>query len=176
MKKLLAALCFTLLSGCMTLPVGTSVILGANGKPVAQIETVLVKPQDVPSASQLKNPVWWMQCGGSKSTWTAPLYNNGAPYLPNVQNQFERNLSWWLRNPACNFVGFVIGFEGQTYKVSGQSPVLATTLRDVGRQGWKFSLINGWAPFESYAGKHLEFYIGWRPSSGGFGAKFVWHQ
>jgi len=141
------------------------------------IETVTVVPQDVPTWGMLLNPLWWLMCGGSKSTWTAPLINNGLPYLPNIHNQFLRNLLWFLRNPCGNFVGFIIGFEGQTYTVTGPAPVLATTWRDVPGNitGWKWSVINGWAPFVSYWNGWIEFYLGWRPASGGFGLKVIFH-
>ena len=137
------------------------------------IETATVVPLDTPSWTLLINPLWWLMTGGSKATWTAPLVNNGVPYLPDIQNQFLRNLLWWLRNPAGNFFGFIVGFEGQTFTVTGTSPVLATTGRDIGQLGWRWSVINGWAPFVSYWGGTVEFYLGWRPASGGFGLKFV---
>jgi hypothetical protein len=174
--RVLAPLLALLVAGCVHFPLGgTTVITNSQGKAVAQIQTVVVKPEDVPPTYDLLNPIWWLQCGGTHSTWTAPLINNGTYYLPNVTNQLERNILWWLRNPACNFVGFVIGFEGKTYKVTGTSPVTVNTMRDLGKTGWKWSVIDGWAPFVSYAGQHVEWYVGWRPNSGGFGSKFVIH-
>lgn len=148
------------------------------------IEEVTVNPTDQPPWWQKINPLWWLQTGGSNSSWTAPTVNNGQPWLPNVTNPIIRNLLWWLRNPCGNFIGFVIGFEGCRYNVKGPAPVLATTWRDVGngdRNGWKWALINGWAPFVSYWGgtstkPGLEFYQGWRPASGGYGIKIVWRQ
>jgi hypothetical protein len=139
------------------------------------IETVTVVPEDIPPWSKLLNPIWWLQNGGTNATWTAPLINNGTPYLPDVSNQLLRDIYWWFRNPFGNFVGFIIGFEGTTFTATGPAPVLANTWRDVpgGMKGWKWSLINKWAPFVSYWGGKIEFYAGWRPSSGGFGAKFV---
>jgi hypothetical protein len=158
-------------------------IKSKSGKVIATLQTQELKPLDVPPKSDLANPIWWLQTGGTHSTWTAPLVNNGQVYLPGVTNQFERDLLWWLRNPAGNFVGFIVGFEGKTYKVTGTYPVSTTTWRDLnnGRTGWKWSVINGWAPFVSYwAGDNallpLEFYVGWRPASGGFGTKFVIHH
>jgi hypothetical protein len=138
-------------------------------------EFITVYPTDSPPWWMKINPLWWLMSGGSHSTWTAPAVNNGSPYLPSIQNQFLRNLLWWLRNPAGNFVGFIIGFEGVTFTVSGPAPVMATTPRDENppRIGWKYSFINGWAPFVAYWGGHVEFYLGWRPYSGGFGIKFV---
>lgn len=175
----LTAVCL-LLSGCVTTGLFTTPgiypVMNKKGKVVAQIETAIAKPEDVPPTKDLLNPVWWLQCGGTNSSFKAPLINNGLPYLPGITNQTERDLLWWLRNPACNFVGFIIGFEGVTYKVTGTYPVLANTLRDVGdgsRHGWKWSVIDGWAPFVSYWNGKEEFYLGWRPLSGGFGAKFV---
>ena len=179
MKRLIALALALSLGGCATMgqfsQPGTYLVKNKQGKIIAQIQTEVLKPQDVPPTKDLLNPVWWMQCGGTNSTWTAPLINNGAPYLPGITDQLERNVLWWLRNPACNFVGFVIGFEGKTYKVTGTAPVTANTWRDVGngKTGWKWSRIDGWAPFVSYWGGTVEFYIGWRPNSGGFGTKFV---
>jgi hypothetical protein len=33
----------------------------------------------------------------------------------------------------------------------------------------------GWAPFVAYGDKHVLWYLGWRPASGGFGFKFNLH-
>lgn len=128
-------------------------------------ETVTIAPTPYPT----KGWFWWLRTG---DTWTAPLVNNGAPYLPDTTNQFLRNFYWFCRNPAGNFVGFVIGFEGTGFTVSGPAPVLLTTLRDAvpEQTGWKWSVINGWAPFISYNGI-VEFYVGWRAASGGLGLK-----
>lgn len=153
------------------------------------------------------NPLWWM-VGPDK--WTAPIINNGKPYLPEIKNQLLRNFYWFWRNPFMNFVGFVLGVEDKNYLAVGPSPVLLTTLRDAKPPvtGWKwavlwppFSLgalavaalasgvaflwwpvavvavfaalkIVGPLPFISYNG-FVEFYLGWRPHSGGFGLKIV---
>lgn len=137
------------------------------------IESKTIVPQDVPPLSKKLNPIWWLMTGGTNATWEAPLINNGQPYLPSVSNKLLRNILWWLRNPAGNFMGFIIGFEGVTYTVTGPAPVLATTLRDVNQKGFKWSVINGWAGFVSYWDGTVECYLGWRPASGGFGAKIV---
>lgn len=140
------------------------------------IESKICVPEDVPPRSKLLNPIWWLMDGGTNATWTAPEINNGEPYLPNVKIQLVRNVLWWMRNPFANFVGFIIGFEGVTYTVRGTAPVLFNTWRDVGdgsTHGWRWAVINGWAPFVSYWGGWLEFYTGWRPSSGGFGTKII---
>jgi hypothetical protein len=83
-------------------------------------------------------------------------------------------------------MGFVIGFEGWGYVVTGQAPVTLTTGRDGNPPiyGWRTSWINGWAPYASYWGNvwwlprsyMVEFYFGWRPASGGFGLKFIPHK
>lgn len=143
------------------------------------IETKTVVPEDVPAWWLLINPIWWLMDGGSNASWTAPAINNGSPYLPTITNPIIRNIIWWFRNPFANFVGFIIGFEGRTYTVTGTAPVLANTWRDVGdgsTHGWKWALIDGWAPFVSYWGGWFEFYCGWRPASGGFGTKIVWRS
>lgn len=117
--------------------------------------------------------MWWFRNGDS---WHAPADNNGAPYLPSIQNQLLRDMIWFLRNPIGNFMGFVIGFEGTGYTARGSTPVDATTGRDIRppQVGWRWATLNGWAPYISYWGGHLEFYLGWRPSSGGFGGKLAW--
>jgi hypothetical protein len=79
-----------------------------------------------------------------------------------------------------NFVGFVIGVEDRNYTVTGSAPVLATTGRDCvpAHLGWRWAIIKTkWLrlPFVSYYGGMFEFYLGWRPSSGGLGLKLVWH-
>lgn len=140
------------------------------------VETVAVTDHvPVPWTKKI-NPIWWFKSG---DTWTAPLVNNGAPYLPEITNQLARNVLWWLRNPMANFVGYVIGVEDRNYTVTGEAPALATTGRDCSpvQEGWRMSTINlGWLklPFVSYYRVGVvEFYLGWRPASGGFGLKIV---
>jgi hypothetical protein len=129
--------------------------------------------------SRLLNPIWMLQSTGDDTmSWTAPTINNGAPYLPTVQNQFLRNVLWWLRNPAGNFVGYIIGLDGTNYTVTGSDNVLATTGRDCTPPviGWRYALLKTklmYYPFVSYYNGKVEFYLGWRPASGGFGAKLV---
>lgn len=137
------------------------------------IETVAVTDHEPVPWSKVLNPAWWAMSG---ETFTAPLVNNGAPYIPEVKAQWLRNLYWFFRNPFGNFVGYVIGVGGVNYTVTGTAPALATTGRDCGQEGWRFAVIN-WKvplPFVSYwkAGV-IEFYLGWRPASGGFGLKIV---
>ena len=74
-------------------------------------------------------------------------------------------------------MGFVIGFEGRGFTVRGPAPVMLTTLYDATppQYGFKYSVINGWAPFVAYSGKRILWYLGWRPASGGFGFKFNIH-
>ena len=128
---------------------------------------------------RLFNPIWMLQSTGNASmSWTAPEINNGEPYLPSVRNQFLRNLLWWIRNPAGNFMGFVIGLDGTSYTVYGSDNVLATTGRDCVPPvlGWRWAVLRTkWMvyPFINYYGSSVEFYFGWRPSSGGFGLKLV---
>ncbi len=144
------------------------------------IETVAVTDHVAIPWSRLLNPVWWLQSTGDATmSWTAPEINNGEAYLPSISNQFLRNLLWWFRNPAGNFVGFVIGVDGCNYTVTGTAPVLATTGKDCVpvQEGWRYALINltyTKLPFVSYYRKGVvEFYFGWRPASGGFGLKLV---
>jgi len=139
------------------------------------IETVQVRATTRPTGF-----LWFFRNGDS---WHAPETNNGTPYLPNISNPWVRDFFWFCRNPVGNFMGFVIGFEGHDYVVWGPAPVLRTTGRDATPQvfGWKWCLINYWAPFVSYwgplfPGYQLEFYFGWRPASGGFGLKFIPHK
>jgi len=133
------------------------------------IETVSVAATPRPTGF-----LWFFRNGDS---WSAPAINNGAPYLPSISNPWLRNFLWFCRNPVGNFMGFVIGFEGTPYSVTGPAPVLLTTLYDAAppAYGWKWSVINGWAPFVSYSGRWCLWYLGWRPASGGFGAKFNLH-
>lgn len=134
-------------------------------------ETIIVPPTPYPTGF-----LWWLRNGDS---WQAPEINNGLPYIPEVKNQWMRNIYWFIRNPIGNFMGFVIGFEGKGYSVTGpKGDVMLTTLYDAKppRYGWNWSVINGWAPFVSYSGKRILFYLGWRPASGGFGFKFNIHK
>ncbi len=133
------------------------------------IETVVV-----PATPRPTGFLWFFRNG---NTWSAPETNNGLPYLPDVNVQWLRNFYWFCRNPLGNLMGFVIGFEGSGYTVRGPAPVMLTTLYDANppQYGWKWSIINGWAPFVSYSGGRVLWYLGWRPASGGFGAKFNIH-
>jgi hypothetical protein len=133
------------------------------------IETVFV-----PATPRPTGFLWWIMTGDS---WAAPAINNGSPYLPD-SNWLIRNIFWWFRNPAGNFIGFVVGLEGHRRTVRGPAPVMLTTWRDARppKTGWKWCVTNGWAPFVSYWGGKLEFYLGWRPDSGGLGFKFVMRE
>ncbi len=115
---------------------------------------------------------WQFRNGDS---WHAPATNNGSPYLPSIKNQLLRDVLWFLRNPIGNFMGFVIGLEGRGYTARGPAPVDITTGRDARPPliGWRWAVLNGWAPYVSYWGGRIEFYLGWRPSSGGFGCKLA---
>src|SRR5262245_48383456 len=102
------------------------------------IETVAVTDHTPIPWTRLINPIWWLQSTGDATMrWTAPTINNGAPYQPNVKNQFLRNLLWWCRNPCGNFVGFIVGLDGVNYSVTGTAPALASTGRDCGQEGWR---------------------------------------
>lgn len=133
------------------------------------LETIQVAPVPYPTGF-----LWWLRNGDS---WHAPEINNGQPYLPNITSSFLRDIVWYCRNPIGNFMGFIIGFEGRGYSVTGPAPVMLTTYYDATPPGYgfKWSIINGWAPFISYSGTKVLWYLGWRPYSGGFGAKFNIH-
>ena len=133
------------------------------------IETIRVPPTPYPTGF-----LWFLRNGDS---WSAPEINNGNPYLPGINSRCIRNFMWFCRNPVGNLMGFVLGFEGTGYEVKGPAPVLLTTWYDSvpPQYGWKWSLINGWAPFVSYSGKRFLWYLGWRPASGGLGMKFNIH-
>lgn len=136
------------------------------------IETIKVSASPYPTGF-----MWWFRNGDS---WHAPEINNGLPYLPDVKAQWLRDFYWFCRNPIGNFMGFVIGVEGFDYTATGPAPVMLTTLYDATpkRYGWHWSIIKcGWAflPFVSYSGTKFLWYLGWRPSSGGFGFKFNIH-
>lgn len=123
------------------------------------------------------NPIWWLH---GPDGWNVPDINNGEPYLPDVKNIWLRRFYWFVcRNPLMNFVGYVIGVEDQNYTVTGTAPVMRTTGRDCDpiQEGWRWAVIKcGWLrlPFVSYYKKGvIEFYMGWRPYSGGLGTKLV---
>jgi hypothetical protein len=137
------------------------------------IETVYQKASPRPTGF-----MWPFRNGDN---WSAPDYNNGAPYLPNVKAKWLRNFYWYCRNPLGNFMGFVIGVEGRDYSATGPAPVMLTTWYDATppAYGFKWAVIrSGWLvlPFASYSGKKFLWYWGWRPYSGGHGFKFVIHK
>lgn len=121
------------------------------------------------------NPAWWLV---GPDGWGVPDINNGVPYLPGVTNIWLRRLFWFSRNPLMNFVGYVIGVEDRNYTVTGSDQVLLTTGRDAVPPiyGWRWAVIKvSWLrlPFVNYYSGRIEFYLGWRPASGGFGFKIV---
>lgn len=124
------------------------------------------------------NPLWWLV---GPDGWSVPEVNNGAPYLPGVTNIWLRRFYWFIcRNPLMNFVGFVIGVEDRNYTVSGSPQALLTTGRDGTPPilGWRYAFIELKyirLPYVNYFNGKVEFYLGWRPASGGFGLKFVIH-
>jgi hypothetical protein len=142
-----------------------------------QLETVtMTDRKPIPWQTKI-NPAWWLV---GPDGWTVPTINNGTPYLPDVKNIWLRRFYWFgCRNPLMNFVGFVIGVEDRNYTVTGTAPVLATTGRDCTpqQQGWRWAIIKTkWLrlPFVSYYRIGVvEFYLGWRPYSGGLGLKIV---
>lgn len=138
-------------------------------------ETVFVPAStDVPHKDRW---YWWLMSGNE---WAAPEINNGEPYLPGWKNQTLRNVMWWLRNPAGNLMGWVLGVQGRDRWVTGRAPALKVSPLDEEppRRGWKWAVTrlkpDGWLmlPFVSYYGV-IEFYLGWRPHDGALGLKIV---
>lgn len=143
------------------------------------IETVSVTDRvRIPWTKKI-NPLWWLV---GPDGWNPPTINNGAPYLPDVHNIWLRRFYWFIcRNPLMNFVGFVIGIEDRNYTAVGTAPVMRTTGRDCDppQLGWRWAVLKTkWLrlPFVSYYNGKIEFYLGWRPASGGFGIKIVLPQ
>lgn len=140
------------------------------------IETVYGGDREPISIWKKLNPLWWLV---GPDGWNAPDINNGQPYLPGVTNVWLRRFYWFVcRNPLMNFVGFVIGIEDRNYYATGTAPVMRTTGRDCvpPQNGWRWAILKtGWLrfPFVSYYNGTVEFYLGWRPASGGFGLKLV---
>ena len=137
------------------------------------IETIVV-----PATLRPTGFLWFFRNGDN---WSAPVINNGTPYLPGIRAQWLRNFLWFCRNPLGNFMGFIVGVEGYGYGVTGpKGDVMLTTLYDAvpPRYGFNWSIIRiGWVrlPFVSYSGKTFLWYLGWRPASGGLGFKFNIH-
>lgn len=147
-----------------------------HDKYLAVNETVTMTDRVMIPWTKKINPIWWLQ---GPHGWSVPEINNGEPYLPDVTNVWLRRFYWFVcRNPLMNFVGFVIGVEDRNYTVVGSAPVLKTTGRDCRPQqfGWRWAIIKTkWLrlPFVSYWNGTTEFYLGWRPHSGGLGLKLV---
>lgn len=150
------------------------------------VETVQMEGRELIPWTTKINPIWWLH---GPDGWEVPAVNNGSPYLPDVTNVWLRRFYWFFcRNPLMNFVGFVIGVEDRNYSVTGSAPVLRTTGRDCEPQqfGWRWAILKVrrflCLPYVSYWGRlifssrNVEFYIGWRPHSGGFGFKLVFPE
>jgi hypothetical protein len=120
---------------------------------------------------QKLNPIWWF----GNIEGLDPGYEPGWP-------MWKRRLFWFFRNFAFNFFRFVVGFEDQDIVVTGPAPVFTPVWREVTppSTGWKWALVWGHlfgvvpvpAPFVSYSGKHVLWFVGWVPSGGRLGAKF----
>ena len=147
------------------------------------VETVQMTDRVLIPWTKKINPIWWLH---GPDGWTVPDQNNGSPYLPGVTSTFLRSFYWFVcRNPLMNFVGYVIGVEDRNYSVTGSRPVLRTTGRDCEppQIGWRHAVLrvgvvrlpflSYWGPCPGVASRDVEFYLGWRPNSGGFGLKIV---
>ncbi|NEW96662.1 hypothetical protein [Rhodopseudomonas sp. BR0G17] len=111
------------------------------------------------------NPMWWFQndLEPQPPEWFKP----GAA-------AWWRALAWAIRNPLSNFTAYVVGVKDRDYEIAGTDPLDAGTLADVGRTGWKWSVIRLGPlrlPFVGYAGPRVLFYAGWA-WEGNLGAKF----
>lgn len=108
-------------------------------------------------------PWWW-------------FYNSAEPTPPpwyKPDSKWRLPL-WYVRNPLVNFTNYVIGVVDRNYDVIGQMPVGVSDWNDVGKTGWKRSVIQLGRlrlPFVSYSGAKFMFHIGWLPG-GNFGTKF----
>lgn len=92
------------------------------------IESVKMTDRVTESIWKKLNPLWWLV---GPHGWEVPTINNGTPYLPEVTNIWLRRFYWFFcRNPAMNFVGFILGVEDKNYTATGTAPVLRTTGRD----------------------------------------------
>lgn len=112
------------------------------------------------------DPLWWL----GNVEGLDPTYEPTWP-------MWQRQAFWFFRNFGFNFFRFVVGFEDQDIVVTGPAPVFTTFWNEVSppSTGFKWSVI--WAiplpaPFVSYSGKHVVWYVGWLPSGGRLGAKF----
>jgi len=86
--------------------------------------------------------------------------------------QLVRVIAWHWRNPLHNFAAYVIGVKGKQFIfVASQPNTVDSSFADGG--GWLFAKVicgKRVLPYISYAGRHLRFYAGWRPS-GMFGLR-----
>lgn len=112
------------------------------------------------------NPIWWFQNDDEQDV--PEWYHPDWPML-------RRQLMWDIRNPLRNFLCYVAGVQDRNYTVTGKAPVLTVQRNDLmpPETGFQWSVI--WlpipAPFVSYSGKRIVWYLGWQPT-GGFGVKF----
>lgn len=113
------------------------------------------------------NPLWWALNDHEPE---APYW-----YHPNWPNWFRTFMFNGVRNFFSNFSAYVVGVKDHNYVIRGTYPVDAGTLADIGKTGWKWSIIElGWLrlPFVGYASKYFLFYIGWA-WEGNLGCKVV---
>lgn len=87
------------------------------------------------------------------------------PWYLTTWPEFVRYLGWYfVRNPLHNFCFYLIGMKRRQHLVHWNH---------VFNPNGGFNII---MPFISYYGKKYAFYIGWRPSQGVFGLKFIRHK
>src|SRR5262245_40015028 len=108
--------------------------------------------------SKKLNPIWWFGNDDEQQVADAAWYRPEWP-------QWRRELYWnYFRNPLQNFRAYVIGVQDRNYTVTGRAPVLTVQRDDLDppEYGWQWSII--WlpipAPFVSYAGTHIIWYVG----------------
>jgi hypothetical protein len=105
------------------------------------------------------NPIWWLLNSDDPIEDEPQMWPDKSLWL--------RHILWFLRNPAANFMCYIIGVKDYSPIAIGFEP--NSNWRSDGRK-FKWLLIHptrGWKrimylPFASYRGSSIEWYVGWR--------------
>lgn len=112
------------------------------------------------------NPLHWIVAFFSNSRKNQYLIP-GTLHVDHTKTKATQRILYWFRNPAHDFMSYIIGFE--------QDPEFKTVKgndKDTLIDGWIFALRKWkfiYLPYIAYQGK-IQFYFGWRPN-GNFGIK-----
>ena len=109
------------------------------------------------------NKILWVLFGNDEDTVFGPSW-----FMPHAP-LWKKRIFWWIRNPFHNLFFHVWGIYGKPTTVTGDFPDSMFNPNG-GFNRTVLTTVDGKRyPYISYRGTSVEWYIGWRPTSGAFG-------